>query len=502
MKYTAIYLRLSSDDDDIGGIKTESTSIEGQRNIIRSFINNNSELSHTETKEYVDDGYSGCGFNRPAITELLEDLRKGVIGCIIVKDLSRFGRNFVETGEYIEQIFPLLNVRFIAVTDNYDSYKSQVMEMSVPLKNLMNEMYSADISKKIKSTLKIHKEKGYFSGKPPLGYILKDHKLYIDEKSAEYVRYIFSLAENGMTITEIIKKLNKEKIPTTSEYFGYSKNTLWVRDTVKRVLQNTVYIGTVTRNKNTNIRPRTEVSNDKSEWLVFENSHQPIISKETFEKVQKMFTNKKNGNRGGNYYPELKGKIKCSACGRTVSRMNKYRVKDSSLKRIYCVCGTQLFEDCLNEKVDIIDIKEVIVKQLQTLMQFADINLSAVKSEYKEISSDKTVKELEKQIETANNCKLLLYTDYKSGILSIEKYLQKREEIIKLINSLQAKLDSLMSAVQLPPDIETAENIINSYKDKSVAIEDIIQKYLKEVKIFSKDRFEIVWNLPDIFNQK
>ena len=159
MKYTAIYLRLSSDDDNIDGIKTESTSIEGQRNIIRSFINNNSELSHTETKEYVDDGYSGCSFNRPAITELLEDLRKGVIGCIIVKDLSRFGRNFVETGEYLEQIFPLLNVRFIAVNDNYDSYNNQITEMSVPLKNLMNEMYSADISKKIKSTLKIHIEK-------------------------------------------------------------------------------------------------------------------------------------------------------------------------------------------------------------------------------------------------------------------------------------------------------------------------------------------------------
>ncbi len=153
--------------------------------------------------------------------------------------------------------------------------------------------------------------------------------------------------------------------------------------------------------------------------------------------------------------------------------------------------------------MNIIDIKNVIVKHLETLMQFADINLNAVKSAHKEISSDKkTLKELEKQIETANNCKLLLYTDYKSGILSIERYLQKREEIIKLINSLQAKLDSLMSAVQLPPDIETAENIINSYKDKSVAIEDIIQKYLKEVKIFSNDRFEIVWNLPDIFNPK
>lgn len=502
MRYTAIYLRLSSDDNDIDGTKTESTSIEGQRNIIHGFIKDNADLSRTEIKEYVDDGYSGCSFNRPAVTKLFEDLRKGIIGCIIVKDLSRFGRNFVETGEYLEQIFPLLNVRFIAVTDNYDSYNNQITEMSVPLKNLMNEMYSADISKKVKSTLKIHKEKGYFSGKPPLGYTLKDHKLHIDEKAAEYIRYIFSLAENGMTVTEITKKLNKEKIPTTSEYFGYITNTLWVRDTVKRVLQNTVYIGTVTRNKNTNIRPRTEVSNDKSEWLVFENSHQPIILKETFEKVQKMFTNKKNGNRGGNYYPELKGKIKCGACGRTVSRMNKYRVKDSSLKRIYCVCGTQLFEDCLNEKVDIIAIKEVIVKQLQTLMQFADINLSAVKSEYKEISSNKTLKELEKQIETANTCKLLLYTDYKSGILSIEKYLQKREEIIKLLNSLQIKLDNLMSAVQLSPDIETAENILNSYKDKSVTIEDIIQKYLKEVKIFSKDRFEIEWNLPDIFNQK
>jgi len=502
MRYTAIYLRLSSDDNDIDGIKTESTSIEGQRNIIHSFINNNADLSRTEIKEYFDDGYSGTSFSRPAITQLLEDLRKGIIGCIIVKDLSRFGRNFVETGEYLEQIFPLLNVRFIAVNDNYDSYNNQITEMSVPLKNLMNEMYSADISKKIKSTLKIHIEKGYFSGKPPLGYTLKNHKLYIDEKAAKYIKYIFSLAQNGMTITEITKKLNKERVPTAAEYFGYGKNTLWARDIVKKVLQNTVYIGTVTRNKNTNIRPRIEVSRDKSEWIVFENSHQPIISKETFEKVQKMFTNKKSGNRSGNYYPELKGKIKCGVCGRAVSRMNKYKVKDGSLKRIYCVCKTQLFEDCFTDKVNIIDIKNVIVKHLEILMQFADVNLNAVKYEYKKVSNDKTVKELEKQIETADNRKLLLYTDYKSGILSIERYLQKREEVIKLINSLQTKLDSLMSAVQLPPDIETAESIINSYKDKSSTVEDIIQKYLREVKIFSKDRFEIEWNLPDIFNQK
>ena len=182
--------------------------------------------------------------------------------------------------------------------------------------------------------------------------------------------------------------------------------------------------------------------------------------------------------------------------------MNKYRVKDGSLKRIYCVCGTQLFEDCFTDKVNIIDIKDVIVKHLETLMQFADINLSTVKSAHKEISSDKTLTELEKQIETANNRKLLLYTDYKSGMFSIEKYLRKREEVIKLINALQIKLDSLMSVVKLPSDIETAENILNGYKDKSTTIEDIIQKYLKEVKIFSKDRFEIVWNLPDIFNQK
>ena len=502
MRYTAIYLRLSSDDNDIDRIKTESTSIEGQRNIIHSFINNNADLSRTEIKEYVDDGYSGTNFSRPAITQLLEDLRKGIIGCIIVKDLSRFGRNFVETGEYLEQIFPLLNVRFIAVTDNYDSYNNQITEMSVPLKNLMNEMYSADISEKIKSTLKIHIEKGYFSGKPPLGYILRNHKLYVDEKAAKYVRYIFSLAENGMGIAEITTKLNREKIPTVSEYFGHSKNTLWAEDVVKRLLQNTVYIGTVTRNKNTNIRLRKEVKTDKSEWLVFENSHQPIIDKEIFDKIQKMFIPKKSGKKGGNYYPEFKGKIKCGICGRTARRMNKYRAKDGVLKRIYFVCRTQLFENCFTDKVNIIDIKAIVAKHLETLMHIADVNLNAIKSAHKEVNNGKAVKNIEKQIEVADNRKLLLYTDYKRGMLTIEKYLQKREEVIREINSLQTSLNSLTAIVQLPPDIETAENILNDYKSKSITIEDIIKKYLKEVRIFSKDRFEIEWNLPDIFNQK
>ena len=202
MSYTtAVYLRLSDDDSDLDSIKTESNSISGQRIIIRNFINNHPDLKNSIIKEYCDDGYSGINFKRPGIIKLLDDVKSGTVNCIIVKDLSRFGRNFIEVGNYLEQIFPVFNIRFIAVNDNYDSnIKSGCMSnIEIAFRNLMNEEYSKDISAKIKATKEIQKKQGlYINGIAPYGYKVKDKQLVVDNYAAEIVRQIFKMAENKL----------------------------------------------------------------------------------------------------------------------------------------------------------------------------------------------------------------------------------------------------------------------------------------------------------------
>ena len=174
--YVAKYLRISDDDVDVGKGKDESGSISNQRGVLQYFISNHEELSKYPVKEFLDDGYSGVNFNRPGVQNLLKEVKENKVACIVVKDLSRFGRNYIEVGDYIEQIFPFLGVRFIAVSDNYDSFKNSG-GIEIGFKNLIHDMYSRDLSKKIKSVKRMHQEKGtYIGGDVPYGYVYSGNR--------------------------------------------------------------------------------------------------------------------------------------------------------------------------------------------------------------------------------------------------------------------------------------------------------------------------------------
>ena len=256
--HAAIYVRLSKEDGDVASAaKAESNSISNQKNLIKDFLKDKDDI--IVVSECVDDGYGGSNFQRPSFRRMMEDAKCGKIGCIIVKDFSRFGRDHLETGNYLERIFPLLGIRFISVNDQFDSedYMGMTGVMSVALKNIINSMYSRDLSKKVKSAMGTRAASGEYMGAfAPYGYV-KDpdnfHRLIPDEEAAEVVRMVFTMAAEGKKKPEIARFLNEQGIPTCMEHFrslglkrkGYKEKEkkLWTITTIGDMLKKEVYLG-------------------------------------------------------------------------------------------------------------------------------------------------------------------------------------------------------------------------------------------------------------------
>jgi len=322
----AVYLRLSKED---GEAAEESNSITNQRLMLKKYARENFE--NYELKEFVDDGASGTNFLRPGVTAMLDQVRNGEIDCVLVKDFSRFSRDYIELGSYLDQIFPFLGVRFISLNDNYDSEKQKgnTAGLDVSFKGLLYDLYSKDLSVKIKSSLYTRRKQGEYScGNAPFGYVKdkKDrHKLYVMQDEAEVVKRIFSLALEGKTSAEIARIYNSEKVPTPIEYKikkgQASRNPLgnkfqWESAAICSILKNPTYVGDMVYGKyekdgvggKKHLKPREE-------WKIYKNSHQEIISREDFEKVQLL--RKKTGYRqkkGQKSRHPLQGKVFCGGC--------------------------------------------------------------------------------------------------------------------------------------------------------------------------------------------
>ena len=291
-KYVAaLYMRLSKDDG-----KIESSSISNQRKILKRYAEENCFDIY---KEYIDDGYSGTSFDRPAWNKMITDIENGSINTVMVKDLSRIGRDYIISGQYTEIYFPSKGVRLIAVNDGYDSFGG--FSDMIPFRNVLNEMYARDISRKIRSSLHSKMLEGSFIGNfAPYGYKKDENNknhLIIDNASAEIVKRIFEYAYSGLRPTEIAEMLNKENVLTPKEYRkcgfikGYVKDKLmWRASTVCKIISNEVYIGSVVQGKSKKVSFKSDVMirNPKSEWIKSENRHEAIIDRETFEKISEV----------------------------------------------------------------------------------------------------------------------------------------------------------------------------------------------------------------------
>ncbi len=363
---TGFYLRLSDKDEKQTHQEENSESIENQRLLLMDFIKNKPEFQLVSV--FIDDGKTGTNFQRNGFEQMMEAVKQGKINCIMVKDLSRFGRNYLEAGHYIEYIFPFLNVRFIAVTDGFDTLTATSTQLSylIPLKNLMNENYAVDISKKERSAKKVLRKKGCFIGAYAMyGYEKTEdkHRLKVDPEAAMYVKMIFRLGEQGMSDSAIAKYLNQQEILCPARYKyekgilkheKYAGSSCWYPQTVAGILTSRIYIGDMVQGKQTSRQLRgKKVVVSQEKWDIVCGMHEAIIVKEQFERVQKI-----RQERHERYQKivkktlvqtdeaqdkgMLKGKIYCGDCGKAMVRKQVKGCKDRwrYICEVYERCGT------------------------------------------------------------------------------------------------------------------------------------------------------------------
>ena len=377
----AMYLRLSQDDEKYDkGFKVESNSISNQRLQLKDFIDKNEDMELIE--EYVDDGYSGINFERPAFKKMMEDVITGNINCIIVKDLSRFGRDYIDSGRYLQKVFPSLDIRFIALNDNYDSYTASETEKNlvIPFKSFINDNYCRDTSAKVRSVCKVKRKQGQFiSNYTPYGYE-KDkedkHKIVIDKEAGYVVQKIFSMKLEGYSSYSIAKHLNDNGILSPMEHkremgiryktgFSTKAVTKWDTPAVNRILTNEVYIGTLQQGKREKINYKLDkvVSKDRSDWIEIEDNHEAIIDIQDFEIVQKLLKCDIKAKNVGEKADLFAGLLFCKDCN---SQMTKKVDKRGKIPMVYYICssynkGHNCSRHCIKQE----DLKITILEMLR-----------------------------------------------------------------------------------------------------------------------------------------
>lgn len=487
-----IYLRLSKEDGD----KIESNSVQTQRALIHSYIKKQNDIQLVSEK--IDDGFSGVTFDRPAFQELLEEIKQGVVNCVIVKDLSRFGRNYIEAGKYIEQIFPFLGVRFIAINDNIDTAKENgyTNSMIVPFKNLLNDAYSRDISIKVRSQLEMRQKRGDFVGAFPVyGYIRDEenkHKLKIDETAAEIVRNIFAMRMDGYNNLYIADYLNRLGVPSPMEYktlkeegfftsFKLNPKAKWSPMAVDRILKNELYTGNMIQGKETTLNYKTKkrMGKSKKDWIRVENTHDAIIPKEDFSIAQQMMLNdtRTSPQRDGLYL--LSGMLRCGGCG---SGMVRKIVKARGTTYTYYICAKNKEDkkECSSHRIR----EDAVLEAVSVLLQkhkaiFNQLNGESIAWKYalNELEIQKISEQIsckKEELQKYQALKNYIYEDYKDGTLTKTEYQNMKAYYEKICT----ETEQCMHCLKLEKENLKNEN----FKKKSYRIEAQARDFSVELR--------------------
>ena len=446
----AMYLRLSQDDEKYDkDFKAESNSISNQRLQIQDYIDKNEEMELA--KEYVDDGYSGINFERPAFKEMMEDVITGSINCIVVKDLSRFGRDYIDSGRYLQRVFPSLDIRFIALNDNYDSFTASETEKNlvIPFKNFINDNYCRDTSAKVRSVCKVKRKQGQFiSNYAPYGYE-KDkedkHKIVIDKEVEYVVRKIFSMKLEGYSSYSIAKHLNDNGIPSPMEHkkakgirykTGFSTKAVakWDTPSVNRILINEIYIGTLQQGKREKINYKLDkvVSKNKSDWIEIEDNHEAIIDPHDFEIVQKLLKCDIKAKTVGEKADLFSGLLFCKDCN---AQMTKKVDKRGKTPTVYYICSSyNKGHNCSRHSIKQEELQRTVLEMIRHYIQYLG-EYESVSEKIKEMEvSYELFQKIDKRQEYTKKSKakfeLLkssLYQDLKEGIIAEEEFYDMRE---------------------------------------------------------------------------
>ncbi|MDE6433005.1 MAG: recombinase family protein [Lachnospiraceae bacterium] len=526
--HAAIYVRLSKEDGDVANAaKAESNSISNQKNLIRDFLKDKEDI--VVVSERVDDGYSGSNFDRPAFQMMLEDIKKGIVDCVIVKDLSRFGREYIDSGRYIERLFPALGVRFIAINDNYDSLegKDQSDEIIIPFKNLINDAYCRDISIKIRSHLEVKRKNGEFIGAfAPYGYRKDEtnrNSLLIDTYAAGVVKDIFRMKLHGYSQDAIANRLNDMGILSPMEYknatgsnyrtsFKTNERAVWGSVTVRRILENEVYIGNLVQGKQTtpNHKVKKTVQRPESDWIRIEKNHEPVISDRDFAIVQRLLgLDTRISPNQKEVYP-LSGLIVCADCGAAMVRKN---VSAGGKKYLYYVCSrNKETKECSSHRIaaDKLEgaVLELLKVQIGNVLDLQRIMGKITSIPFQELD----IKELEKRIEgkeeEIKRCRELrnmLYEDMKDGIVSKEDYMELHEAYTEKRALAE---DAVRKMKQEIKDILTSNtgkyqwlDYFAEHQNIGSLTRNVVVELIDCVRVKDKKEIEVVFSFSDCYQE-
>ena len=522
----ALYIRLSVQDGD----KEESNSIVNQKELLNMFLEKEKEL--TFYNYYIDDGFTGTTFERPAFKKMMEDVELGLVNTIIVKDISRLGRNFIEMGNLVQNIFLVKNIRFISVCDNLDSFANpkSIENIFFPLKNLLNEMYCKDISNKITKAFYIMKKEGKFIGSyPPFGYLKEKknkHHLKIDNASATVVKMIFDLCESGIGNALIAKELNERCILTPSEYrckilnmksTGRKVSKQWTPSIVGKILDNRVYSGDLVQSKYKNIsyKVHKQIKNKEEDWIVVENTHEPIIDKERFFKIQELRKNRKyNWNKRVEDNSIFKDLVICSNCKEPMDLIvtNKKEISEIKIKKYAFRCNNCNIDNKNDFYIKVDTLKTCIFRSIKYHIDL----LRGVEEARKEIkprteytkSIKQKVENMKYELEIVEKDKIENYEKWKNNEITEIEYIENIKNIVGkeciLKNAIKDEKSKLLKAkkeaINLRENvwIDTLLKYKNQKKLTKEMLEDLIDKiYINKEgrKIIIKFKYEDAYKL-------
>lgn len=508
MKYLAEYLRLSIEDGDVAIDidKKESDSISHQRDLIIEYKKNHESVSGYPSLEFADDGYSGTNFERPAMQKLLVMVKERKIDCIIVKDISRFGRNYLEVGDYLEQVFPFMGVRFISINDHYDSndYVGTTGGIEVAFRSLMYDIYSKDLSIKMRTALEVRRKRGdYIGPRPPFGYAFSENKrkLTVDPIAAEYVKRIFMLAGLGYNTGKIAMMLNKEAVPTPGQYknMGKSKESyhmsdgigFWDAKRVMKIIENKVYLGMTVNGKSsvTRIGGKQFIRVPDEERICVQNMHEAIVSEKMFQDAKQIIQGQgaqRHKSHKKSREGILLGKLCCGECHRSLIRTNSTTIPYYKCKKKYyyanCTCPKLRLQEpeieatvwkCIEQELAKIEkIKNQLISNND--LGIMETKISSLMTANQKVKKDKQH----------------LYEKYKSGLISKEKY----KQLIEQLRNSEIKNSGLLAGIESKRD--TVMENVESTKESGVCsglTRELVDAFIIKIYVYDNERIEIIW---------
>ena len=495
--HVALYIRLSKEDENEG----PSQSVTNQKSLLNEFVQQH-RLSVYDT--YIDDGWSGTSFDRPDFQRMIEDIEAKKVNMVITKDLSRLGRDYIMTGHYMERYFPEKRVRYISLLDGIDTGVESTANDITPFRAIMNDMYAKDISKKIKSVKRDKQRKGQFiGGKPVYGYKMhptEKNKIVIDEEVAPVVRRIFAMALDGMSCRKIAATLNEEGVPSPATYCGWNMGRkgpyagLWSSERISDMLKNETYLGNMVQGRMVKISYKSDkcLRQEPEKWVVVENTHEPLIDKESFRKIR-MLVNSRKFTRSRTYDFLLKGLIFCHECGYPLAVINRPRASGEDRLFFVCrtyqrftkagICSCHSMKEQLATEVVLAKVREVCEAYLDP-QKLQSVAADAVEKVRKAENHEAEIQTIQSKIGslTANLDKM--YMDRLSGLLAETDFDRIYQRVKMERSSLEEKLKDLISKKESPVTTEDrARELVKRFLDTAYTSRELLVSLIERVEL-------------------